>query len=358
MPRDTTQYVISGTTTYRLSSRKILKRWGGNRQNIEKSNRARFIPDEGKLFCQVDQSGAEALIVAHCMPRTNKLRQLFDNGIKIHNYLGCVFTEHWKKQFPMVEEFLSIPIPEVKKHPDWSRFIGAVAKSDENPPATRYYYHYKQTGHSYNYGCQPPAFVGNILLKSEGKVRLTLAQGQRYYEGYHKFLPELEGYYWQWVARQYEKDGILRNLFGFPIHITTKVFETNYKEIYDKIPQSTVGCITNIAYTNLQNYIEDNRLREWDVVQNNHDSYLGQAPGHMEIVTENGKDKVILHGEIATLKDKMLEFMQMQLTSPFGEIFRMRAEAQVGGNWCPRSEKKNDDGSITVKNENGLRELK
>jgi len=332
-PRTSTHYVITGAKTYRLSSRKILKQWGGNLQNIEKSNRKRFQPDHGKLFVQVDQSGAEALIVSHCMPKTNKLRQLFDNGIKIHNYLGVVFTEHWRARFPMVEDFIKIPIAEIRNHPKWSEFVKAVADSDENPPATRYYYHYKQSGHSFNYGCQPNAFIGNILLKSKGKVQLSLSQGMRYYEGYHALLPEIQNNYHRWVARTYEKDGILRNLQGFPIHITSRVFEHNYKEIYDKIPQSTVGTITNIAFTQTQRLIEEERLEGWDIIQNNHDSYLGQFP----------------EGEVETAAKVMCDLMEQEMVSPFGEKFRMKASIQIGGNWCPFHPKKNPNGLVEVK---------
>jgi len=330
LPRDTTLYKIAGTDTYRLSSVTLLGRWGGNRQNIEKSARSRYVPDEGKSFCQVDQSGAEALIVAHCMPRSNKLRQLFDNKIKIHSYLGVVFTEQWKHQFPMVDEFIKIPIPELKNHPDWGKFLKAVANSDNNPPSTRFYYHYKQVAHSSNYGVMAPAFVENILLKSGGKVRLTRKQGEIYLEGYHSLIPEIRGYYHRKVAETYEKTGVLYNLQGFPLHITKKLFPHEYSKILDKIPQSTVGTITNIAFTNLQNFIVDNKLK-WDVLQNNHDSYLGQAPD----------------AEIMDMARVMKRFMEQELTSPFGETFNMRSEVQIGKNWSPKSEY-NPEGLCTV----------
>jgi len=328
LPRDTTLYKITGTDTYRLSSVTLLGRWGGNRQNIEKSARSRYVPDEGKSFCQVDQSGAEALIVAHMMPRSNKLRQLFDNKIKIHNYLGVVFTEQWRAEFPMVGEFAKIPIPELKSHPDWSRFVAAVAASDDNPPATRYYYHYKQTGHSANYNIFAPAFVENILLKSGGKVRLTKQQGEAYLEGYHSLIPEIRRYYHRKVAETYERTGILYSLQGFPLHITKKLFPHEYSKIYDKIPQSTVGCISNIAFTQMQNYILENKLRGWDILQNNHDSYLGQAPD----------------GEIMDMARVMKRFMEQELTSPFGEVFNMRSEVQVGKNWSPFDPEYNPEG--------------
>ncbi len=332
MPRSTTQYKLSGTTTFRLSSTKLLGRWGGNLQNIEKSARKRFVPDAGKVFVQTDQAGAEALVVAHCMPATNKLRQLFDNKIKIHCYLAVAFASQWEKEWPVVHEFRDIPINELKNHSQWPAFVKAVAKSDENPPATRYYYHYKMVAHSANYGIQANTFVENLLLKSKGAVCLTTKQGEAYLEGYHKLIPELRGYYHRWTARQYETTGILRNLQGYPIHLTRRLHEHEYTKIHDKVPQSTVGTITNEAFTELQSYIEDNRL-DWDLLANTHDSYMCQCP----------------EGEVLVCAAKMKEYMERELTSPFGEKFRMRSETQAGYNWSPAK-----DGS----NINGLKEIK
>src|SRR5690242_10436940 len=96
--RNTTQYKIAGTKTFRLSSSKALRRWGGNLQNIEKSMREIYEPDPGKIFVQVDQSGAEALITAYCC-EDGQYRELFKNGIKPHSYLGMhLFKDVWPKK--------------------------------------------------------------------------------------------------------------------------------------------------------------------------------------------------------------------------------------------------------------------
>ncbi len=326
-------YKLAGAVTYRASSVKVLGRWGGNRQNIEKSQRQRYVADEGKVFVQCDQSGADALIVAHSMPATNKLRQLFDNGIKVHKYLGLVFTNQWEKDWPIVHELSKLPIPELAKHPQSKAFFDAVAASDENPPATRYYYHYKQTGHSANYGIEVNTFIENILLKSKGKVKLTKAQGQKLLDGYHSLIPEIKGWYHIWVARQYEKTGVLRNFQGFPITLTQKLDTHQYTKIYDKIPQSTVGCITHIAATNFCNYTREHKLKEWDFIANTHDSYLLHCP----------KNDMMDCAKVAR------ELMEQELVSPFGEKFRMRSETQWGLNWAPWKKNVNEDGLVSVK---------
>ena len=52
---------------------------------------------------------------------------------------------------------------------------------------------------------------------------------------------------------------MLFNLHGEPYTITTyNILESSWKEFYAWTPQSTVGHITNIAYSRLQEYIETN----------------------------------------------------------------------------------------------------
>lgn len=325
--RNTTQWCIAGTKTYRLGSRAVLSQWGGNTQNIEKGMREIYEADDDKLLVQCDQSGAEALIVAHLMPPGNTLLQLFENKIKIHNYMAVIFPEIWKDEFPEVYDFRHIPIPELKLQPRFGEFVKAVAATDNNPPPTRYYYHYKMTGHSGNYGVRAATFIDNIMLKSGGQMRLTRNQGEKLIEGYHTLIPTIRGSFHKYIAEMYVKHGTIWNLQGYPITITQKVREDEYNKIYDKCPQSTVGCITHIAYIALQQYIEQEH-RDWDLLGNCHDSYLAQAPV----------------GEEVELAKKMKEFMEQSLVGRYGEVFKMRSEVQCGKNWSPFKKDKNEEG--------------
>ena len=56
---------VAGTKSYRLSSRKLFGDYGGNAQNIPESIREYLVADPDHVILQVDQSGAEALIVAY-----------------------------------------------------------------------------------------------------------------------------------------------------------------------------------------------------------------------------------------------------------------------------------------------------
>src|SRR3977135_515890 len=93
MPRNSCIWKLAGTDTFRLASSCIMMNFmtkeerGTNLQNIPHGMRKIYIPDEGKILVQVDQSGAEALIVAYlCEP--GLFRDLFLNGIKPHTYVA------------------------------------------------------------------------------------------------------------------------------------------------------------------------------------------------------------------------------------------------------------------------------
>lgn len=345
--RVSTLLQIAGPKTLRLGSRKLFffdkdtPGYGTNMQNWEKSARQKVEADEGKLLVQCDQAGADAKVVANLMPRGNALRELFDNGIKIHNYLAIMFPEQWQDKHPEVHEFKHIPISQIIQHPKWETFRRAVANSDDNPPATRYYYHYKQTGHSANYGIMAGSLIENTLLKSGGKVRLTNRQAESYLRAYHTLIPEIRNNFHRYVATTYEREQTLYTCQGFPLHLTQKVFTNNYNKIYDKIPQATVAIITHIAATKFQAYTEEHGL-SWDLLSNTHDSYVAQAPGYFD---SEGKPQ----GECLECGRLMKQLMEEQeLKNQYGEIFFMGAESQVGKNWHSFKKDKNPLGLRVV----------
>lgn len=340
MPRNTCNYVISGTLSFRLGSRKVLRRWGTNLQNIEKSARHIYIPDKGKVFVQVDQSGAEALIVAYlCEP--GNFRDLFIHGVKPHVFVGLHnFKTQWKDYYtatgvsnpPDIDEMCKLSIPELKKHRDFKEVDKLIKSSDNWPSEKRYYYIAKMICHASNYGMRAGAFQLNVLEKSKGKIALAKIEAQNYLTTYHTLFPEIHGWHRE-VERQITETHYLFNLFGFPRYFffaQTNPSDNLLKEAYAQVPQSTVGCITHIAATEMYSYIERER-KYWDLLANTHDSYLLQCP----------------IGEQDTCAKIAQEFMNQELISPKGEKFRMKSEAQYGYNWAPAS----------AKNPNGLREF-
>lgn len=326
--RNSTMYKIAGTKTFRLGSASILDRWGTNMQNIEKGARGMYVADEGRLLCQVDQSGAEALVVSY-LCRDGNYRALFANNVKPHVFVALHnFADIWKKHYDNshINTALSTPIAQLKSLPFWKELDTLIKSSDNWKSSERYYYIAKMIVHASSYGMQGGTFQMNVLEKSRGEIVLTRAQCDALLAGFHRLFPEIHEWH-RTVERAIREIKCLRNLQGYPRIFTQAMDESSMKEAYAFVPQSTVGCITHIAVTQLQEYIEAHS-RDWDILNNCHDSYLAQAPV----------------SEVAELRTKMLEFMQQELTSPRGEKFRMRAEAQVGSNWAPYKEHKNEGG--------------
>jgi len=319
--RVTTAYNLAGTTSFRLASRRLLNRWGTNVQNFPKELRKLFIPDEGKVFIQVDQSGAEALIVSYLCYEGN-FRSLFLHGIKSHVYVALrLFADVWSAELGRsVDEYCAAPIGEVTKLKGWKELDTLIKSSDGWPADKRYYFISKMVCHASNYGMKPPTFRINMLQKSEGKVSISLAEAKRFLNTYHQLFPEIQ--LWQTeTINTLRRDGILRNLFGYPRVFTAQVEESMYKEAYAFVPQSTVGTITNLTFSKMQQKIENpnDKLSTMsvDIVQNNHDSVLLQCPPeHADYVAE-----------------ETVNVMNCELISPRGEKFKMKSEACIGDTW-------------------------
>lgn len=342
-PRNTTQYVVAGTNTFRLSSRSILKLYGSNLQNIEKKLRRVYNADTNKLLIQVDQKGAEAVIVAY-LCRAGNFRNLILNKIKAHIFVGLhIFADEWQKEIDKgyggkdikcsIKELLDTPIEKLRLHPFFQEVSDLIQSSDDWPAARRFYYIAKQIVHSSNYGIGPQRFCINTLEKSKGMIVLQKKDAEKYLSFYHSLFPEIR----EWnaeVVKQVRDTNYLFNLFGYPRYFFHKgeLDPREFKEMYAFIPQSTVGSITNIAYTKLQTHIEDTKL-DLDMLANTHDSYCSQT-----------LDSISL--ECAKL---MKSFMEQDLVSPRGEKFKMEAEVSIGFNWAPFDEHKNPEGLKVVK---------
>lgn len=317
-PRATTAYNLAGTTTFRLSSRRLLGKWGTNLQNIPKKLRHLFIPDPGKVFVQVDQSGAEALIVAYLCCNGN-FRQLFLSGIKSHVYVALhLFADVWRAETSLdIDTMLKTPIEKLKDDPNWPTVDKLIKESDNWSSARRFYFIAKMVCHASNYGMKAPTFRVNVLQKSEGTINLTNAEALQFLTTYHTLFQEISLWHSN-IIEILKRKRVLKNLFGYPRLFTGILEPATYKEAYAFIPQSTVGCITNIAFTELQHRVETD-LKDFhvDILQNNHDSILLQCPPRYA----------------KTVAQEVQFHLNRKLTSPTGESFQMKSEAMVGDNW-------------------------
>ncbi len=315
-PRITTSWRLGKTITMRLGSSKLLRRWGDNLQNWEKELRKEIVPDPGKCFVQLDQSGAEALIVAY-LCRPGQFRDIFLYGINPHCYLALhIFTEQFAAElgYPL-HHYKSLPVRELTKESKWGEIAKCIKASDDWPAERRYYFMAKQGNHSLNYDAKARAFRLNTLLKSGGAVALSLVEAQKIIDVRSGLFPEIAE--WQReLAMQVRQTSMMRNLFGHPRVVTTLIEESAFKEYYAFPAQSTVGQITNMAITELQERLMDSdpvlESIGMDVMQNNHDSILTQC----------------YIGQQQLCGREMARHMNRELVSPRGERFSMKTDAQ------------------------------
>ena len=283
------------------------------------------------------KSSGLALIVSYlCYP--GAFRQLFIHGIKPHVYVAIhLFRDEWKKRLHIdgvdIDKIIATPIQALKSQLGFRELEALIKDSDNWSAKERYYYLAKQTCHSANYGITKHPFRMNILEKSEGEINISIEEAEHFLLVYRGLFPEIEDWHRR-VRRQVEDTHMVYNLLGNPIRISSYDIQDNkWKEIYAIIPQSTVGMIANVAYSNMQTYIEQENL-DWDMLVNGHDSIVSQAP-----ITE-----------ALDCARKQKEFIEQSFISPVdGVEFKMRSESMIGNNWAPYKPEKNPLGLKEVK---------
>jgi len=320
MIRISTNYALSGTDTYRASSRKTILRQGGNVQNPSQTMVSLWIPDEDKVFVNVDQAGAEAFIVANIAP-PGQFLELFQAGVKSHVFVAMhVFSKEWAKELEVSPElfearYLSCRPGELAKSENWTTLDELIKELYlPNSSEFRYYDLGKMICHAANYGMEAQTFQMNCLIKSQGRVYLALDEARRFLRIYHTLFPEIKCWHFA-VRREAFDTGQIVNLFGYPIKITGHLNQEKIKSYYSYCPQSTVGCITHIALTKMQEYVEDKGKVEWDVLSNKHDSVLMQAPER----------------DVKEVAEKLSEFMSIKFEHK-DRKFQMKTEAEWGRN--------------------------
>lgn len=319
--RITTGYKVTGTESFRLASSKLLGFYGGNLQNCSESLMSCVIPDDGNIFIQPDQAGAEALVVAYeCRP--GRFRKLFELGIKPHSYMALqLFTDRFRGQQPAtrykaIDPALLATLPESKE----------ILTKIKNSPNE--YFLGKKTIHSFNYDEGPQTFRVTTLEESEGSIVLSFKEAKEFKNIWAETFPEIPE--WQGLTTgRLSATRMLRNLFGYPRRFERLWNDELVRQGLAFLPQSTVGCLTHIAYTELFWRIKKERL-PWKLINNKHDSLLLEVPDNTEHL-EMGKAYCKQH-------------MGRTLRSSRGEEYQMRVGISVGHNWGHHDEKKNPAG--------------
>ena len=318
--RVTTSYKPAGTKSFRLSAAQVFERYGCNLQNPPEALLRCLEPTrEGYCFGQIDQSGAEALIVAHEVADGN-FRELFRVGIKPHVYMALqIFLdkfrgEHPRERYQFVRPALLPPLPE------WP----VLAKLIKNSP--REYGLGKKTIHAKGYGMRWPTFQLNVLLESAGEIVLSAAEAKLCLNTHEHIFPEVVN--WQGeLAIKVHKERIIRNLFGYPRRLDGRWNDETEREALSWIPQSTVGVITHKAIRSMNSYIAREH-KPWLAIGNKHDSMAYELP------TEDKEE----------WKQIAKQCMEIPLRSTTGVDYQMKGEVSFGMNLGKWHEQENPEG--------------
>ncbi len=308
-----THLKVAGTKSFRLAASQLFE-FGINAQNSDKDILDMFAAPDGWCIVQVDQAGAEALVVAY-LASHGKYRDLFLHGVKPHVYVALhLFLDKFRGDHPR-ERYWLRPPQELKTLPEWKELVKVVSGSPFE------YDIGKRTGHAKNYEMGPHTFQEAVLKESEGTLVLDFAQAKYFLDTYAELFPEVIAWQAEIKARV-RTDRMLRNLQGYPRRFEQLLTDGYLREAISWIPQSTVGCITHIAYRKMYDYIRENRLA-WKMLNNKHDSFAAMVPD---------EDSAVAVGV-------MSGFMEQEYVGWDGSSFKMRVESQVGKNFKKYSAK-------------------
>ena len=262
-------YIIGGTETGRLSSRKSVFRTGTNLQNVPPGIcRRMFVADAGKVFVQADLSQAEARIVAY-LAEDERMIETFEKGEDIHQLSANNLPDDF---VPIGSAYQNVPNPRrlfAKKHV-----------------------------HAFNYGEGARVFAKRARI---GGLEASLIQ-QQYFDRFPKIKA--------WHMRTQAMLGKCRTVTT-PMGRRRTFFglwgEALFREAYAFIPQSTVADVLNLALIRFYN-----KYPEIEVMLQIHDAFVFQIPSF----------------EAVNLK----EIFNIPIYIN-GRTFTIPAEIKVGKNW-------------------------
>jgi DNA polymerase I-like protein with 3'-5' exonuclease and polymerase domains/uracil-DNA glycosylase len=239
-----TSFNICGTETYRFASSKNAFGSGLNCQNIPKGGetedggldlpnvRKLFIPDAGYTMFDIDLDSADLRIVSW---ESNCL------------WMKEQFLLNNKPYVEIMKEYYHDQTMTKKSHP-------------------REYAMFKSLCHGTNY-----------LGTADGiapRIGLLVHETERIQKWYFGLCPEIRK--WQEeIKKQVSGRRYVTNPFGYRINFFDKIEGTIFNQAVAWIPQSTVACLINRAWAN----IEDN-MPESEILLQVHDSLVGQFQSH------------------------------------------------------------------------------
>jgi hypothetical protein len=314
-----TSFKPAGTNSFRLASGQFLGRYGANLQNPDKEALDIYVAARGESFVQCDQSGAEALVVAH-LARPGNYRRLFQVGIKPHTFVAMhIFIEQYAALWPLDDKppafWKSLTPDELKAQPGWKALDKAIKNSGVP------YKVGKMVCHASSYRMRERTFQLQALKQSHGTMVLSLDECKIFLQFFATLFPEIIE--WQdeiefTIRRRRE----LTNLQGFPRRFERPLSDSYIREGISWIPQSTIGIITHKA---IHRYNNEKPAQHRPALNNKHDSFLVSVPDT----------------DVRQTAALMQHCLAQRLIGRDEVEFTMKSEAQVGKNWGGYDEKEN-----------------
>jgi DNA polymerase-1 len=234
-----TSYNIGGTETFRLSSSEHPLRIGSNQQNIPAEARNCFIADDGYVFFQADQQGAEARLVAYKCGDPNYIAAC--EGGDSHTMVAAMVFGFEPKRELAEREYL--------RGKSYRQAVKAGA-------------------HGSNYMGKP-----FTLAKQMG---VDVATAEQFQSRYFKRFPGIVEWH-NWTADELRTKGYLDNPFGMRrMFWGRKWDDATLREAIAFYPQSAVGVLTNIVLYNLWLKYEGQPGAPVQILMNGHDAAIGQ----------------------------------------------------------------------------------
>jgi len=225
-------YNIAGTTSGRLASTATPFGYGTNLQNIPKGElRQLIIPDDGKVFIEVDLSGAEGWVVAY----------------ESQDFVMQKAVKEGRYHETTASEIFGVPIEQVQKD---QRQIG------------------KKVNHASNYGMGPLTFAAQLSTPTK---KVKKAEAQSLLDAYHRIYKRIKPWH-QEIEKELIRTKTLVTPFGRKRMFFDRINDATLRSAFSFIPQSTVVHVINTAWVKLMSYYP---LLE--VVAQVHDSLLIQC---------------------------------------------------------------------------------
>jgi DNA polymerase I-like protein with 3'-5' exonuclease and polymerase domains len=293
---------IAGTDTGRFSSRFSAFGTGSNLQNVEDRMRRVLIPDDGKVFVEVDLEQADARNVGALIYSI-----FYNEDSRAADYLdACESGDLHTRVCSMAWKKLDWPDP-------WDPVLARQIADQIVYREDTYRDLSKKLGHGTNYYGLPPT----MAMHTKTEVYIINEFQRAYFNAFPligNFDKDLSRNDWHgWVYRQLRDVGSLTTPFG-----RRRTFFDRYKDpatlrkAIAHSPQSMTGEELDRGWLNLW----DN-MREAELKMPVHDSILFQLP--FEGLHE--------------LLPRALKLLPVEIILPGGRKFSVPLEAKVGWNW-------------------------